>query len=79
MITPGQARMARALLRLALKQLDECEITEYSINRYENMVITLKEESNLKLQRYYEARGVVFTETGVEPIGVNPKKVLDTL
>jgi len=79
MITPGQARMARALLRLALRQLDECEISEYSINRFENMAIVLKEESNLKLQRYYEAKGVVFTETGVEPTSVNPKKMLDTL
>jgi hypothetical protein len=66
MISPGQARMARALLRIALRQLDECEISEYSINKFENMVCVLKENSNRKLRRYYEAKGVVFTEKGVE-------------
>jgi hypothetical protein len=70
-MTPAQARMARALCKMALYKFKGMNksigISPNSINKFENAVIIPSEKLQINLQRYYESMGCVFTENGVEP------------
>lgn len=66
-MTPAQARMARALCKMALYKISGIGISARTINEFENAVVVPSEKLQGNLQRYYESLGCVFTENGVEP------------
>jgi len=66
-VSPAQARMARALTKLALHKISNIGISSRTINEFENAVIIPSQKKQNLLQLFYEGLGCVFTENGVEP------------
>jgi|WetSurMetagenome_2_1015567.scaffolds.fasta_scaffold666290_2 hypothetical protein len=66
-MTPAQARMARALTKLALVKINNIGIGRNTISKFENAVTIPSKELQANLQRFYESKGCIFTENGVEP------------
>ena len=72
MITPEQCRMARAALRLGVRELAEmASVSVMTITRFETGQTRAQSTNLQKLQSALEAAGVIFTESdGVAGPGV---------
>jgi transcriptional regulator with XRE-family HTH domain len=65
MITAGQLRAARALLKWTLKELaDRAAVSINAITRYESEIVTPRRATLAAIQRAFEEAGVEFTNGG---------------
>lgn len=73
-LTPRQARAARAVLKLSVRELvDVCNVSSASIRRIEDGVEGVSLDLKMKLQRYYETQGLEFIIDGVRWENAQPE------
>ena len=75
MVSPSQIRMARAALKIGVRELaDIAGVNAGTVNRYETEKGGLQAETRDKLQAALEARGVSFLPDNGEGAGVRLRR-----
>lgn len=75
MLTPEQLRMARAALKLGVREVAElAEVTPFTISRFETGKGGLQSGTMIKIQKALEAAGVEFIPENGGGAGVRLRK-----